>query len=173
MKGLRSIPKILKINNQEDYKISCLFNNGESRIIDFEKFFQEKSLKKNHPARKLMANIQEFKKVEVIGNTIGWANTGVISKDVNGEDRFYNYEIDPIVLYEFSEPDPDRSFRIGEMIRNERKKAGLTQEELARRTGTTKHYISRLENDKSDIELLTLRKIVEAGLDRKLKLKIE
>ena len=41
MKGLRSIPRILKINNIKGYKVSCLFNNGESRIIDFKNLFKE------------------------------------------------------------------------------------------------------------------------------------
>ncbi len=44
----------------------------------------------------------------------------------------------------------------------------MTQSELALKSGTSKHYISRLENNKSDIELLTLKKIVEAGLGKKL-----
>lgn len=48
----------------------------------------------------------------------------------------------------------------------------ITQEELAARSGTSKHYISRLENNKSDIELLTLKKIVEAGLGRQLQVQI-
>ncbi|MEO0341718.1 MAG: helix-turn-helix transcriptional regulator, partial [Bacteroidota bacterium] len=61
---------------------------------------------------------------------------------------------------------------IGHKIKEARKEAGLTQEELALRSGTSKHYISRLENNKSDIELLTLKKIVEAGLGRQLDIKI-
>ena len=69
-------------------------------------------------------------------------------------------------------PDTSRNLQLGKMIRSARKEAGLTQEELANRSGTSKHYISRLENDKSDIELLTLKKIIEAGLGRKLKLQI-
>ena len=63
----------------------------------------------------------------------------------------------------------ERSLVIGLMIKQARKEAGLTQEELASRSGTSKHYISRIENNKSDIEMLTLKKIVEAGLGRKLK----
>jgi hypothetical protein len=71
MKGLRSVPKILKINKIRGYKVSCLFNNGESRIIDFEKFFKRKKLKKGHPANALLEDIKEFKKLEIIENTIG------------------------------------------------------------------------------------------------------
>ncbi|PHN07237.1 hypothetical protein CRP01_07890 [Flavilitoribacter nigricans DSM 23189 = NBRC 102662] len=58
------------------------------------------------------------------------------------------------------------------MIKQARKEEGLTQQELAERSGTSKHYISRIENNKSDIEMLTLKKIVEAGLGRKLRVQI-
>ena len=173
MKGLRQIPRILKINRVRGYQVSCLFNNGESRVIDFEKFFKTKKLRKGHPARILLKDLKEFKQIEVIENTIGWKNVGMTGKDIEGKEQFYYFDLDPIVLYENSEPDESRSLRIGQMIKAERKKAGLTQDELARKSGTSKHYISRLENNKSDIELLTLRKIIEAGLGRDLKIQID
>jgi predicted transcriptional regulator len=59
------------------------------------------------------------------------------------------------------------------MLKNARKNAGLTQAQLARRCGTSRFYISRLENDKTDVELSTFRKIIEAGLGKKLRLLIE
>ena len=43
-------------------------------------------------------------------------------------------------------------------------KSGMTQYELASRSGTTRNYISRIEYERSDIEIATLRKIVETGL---------
>jgi predicted transcriptional regulator len=49
----------------------------------------------------------------------------------------------------------------------------MTQEQLAMRSGTTRFYISRIENDKTDLEMSTFRKIVEAGLGKKLKMTIE
>lgn len=163
----------MKINRVRGYTISCLFNNGESRLIDFEKFFGRKKLGKNHPARKLLKDIKEFRKVEIIEHTIGWRNVGITSKNIEGKNQFYYFDLDPMVLYENSEPDDSRSLKIGQMIRAERKRAGLTQGELAKRSGTSKHYISRLENDKSDIELLTLKKIIEAGLGKELKIEID
>lgn len=173
MKGLRRIPRILKINKVRGYKVSCLFNNGESRIIDFEDFFQKQELGKDHPARILLNDIREFRKIEVIENTIGWKNVEITLKDIEGNEQFYYFDLDPIVLYKFSKPDESRNLKIGQLIRSERKKAGLTQDELAKRSGTSKHYISRLENNKSDIELLTLKKIIEAGLGRDLKIEID
>lgn len=58
------------------------------------------------------------------------------------------------------------------MIKKAREQAGLTQEELAKRSGTTKNYISRLENNKSDVELGTLIKIIEIGLGRHMRIQI-
>jgi len=61
-----------------------------------------------------------------------------------------------------------KSFVVGEMIKEARKEAHLTQEALAKRTGTKKSYISRLENGKIDIQISTLFKIFEEGLNRKI-----
>ena len=61
-----------------------------------------------------------------------------------------------------------KAFVVGEIIKDARKEAHLTQEELARRTGTKKSYISRLENGKIDIQISTLFKIFEKGLGKKI-----
>jgi transcriptional regulator with XRE-family HTH domain len=49
-------------------------------------------------------------------------------------------------------------------------KCGMTQEDLAAKCGTNKSYISRIENDASDIKLSTLIKIIKTGLGGELKL---
>jgi transcriptional regulator with XRE-family HTH domain len=59
------------------------------------------------------------------------------------------------------------------MIKEARKEAHLTQEALAERTGTKKSYISRLENGKIDIQISTLFKIFEEGLNRKVGLTLQ
>ena len=64
------------------------------------------------------------------------------------------------------------AFRLGIMLREARKKANLTQEQLAQKTGTKKSYISRIERGKSDIQITTYHKLVEIGLGRQLKLSI-
>ena len=45
MKGLRSIPRILKINNIDGYLVSCLFNNGANRESLILKIFLRRYLK--------------------------------------------------------------------------------------------------------------------------------
>ena len=64
------------------------------------------------------------------------------------------------------------AFRLGEMIKDERKKANLTQEELAEKTGTKKSYISRIEAGKSDIQISTFNRIIEIGLNKRVNISI-
>ena len=63
------------------------------------------------------------------------------------------------------------AFCLAQTLKEERKRAGLTQEELAEKIGTKKTYISRLENGKADIQLSTLFRIFE-GLGRRISLTI-
>ena len=60
-----------------------------------------------------------------------------------------------------------QAFCLAEQLKEERRKAGLTQEELANRIGTKKSYISRIENGHTDIQLSTLFRIF-AGLGRRI-----
>lgn len=66
-----------------------------------------------------------------------------------------------------------KSFAIGELIKEERKLAHLTQEQLADKIGAKKSFISRIENGHSDIQLSTLYKLVELGLGRKINFTIQ
>jgi len=65
------------------------------------------------------------------------------------------------------------SFKLGVLIQEARKKRHLTQEELALKVGTTKNYISRVENDASDIRLSTLMRIITDGLGGHLTLTLD
>jgi len=59
-------------------------------------------------------------------------------------------------------------FIISEMLKDARKEAKMTQEQLAEKTGTKKSYISKLENAKGNIQLSTLIRIFEQGLNRRI-----
>jgi len=65
------------------------------------------------------------------------------------------------------------AFKLGTMIQELRKEQGLTQEQLAERCGTTKAYISRIENNASDIRLSTLIRIIQEGLKSNLKFTVQ
>ena len=65
------------------------------------------------------------------------------------------------------------AFGLGVMLQELRKDQGLTQEQLAEKCGTTKTYISRIENDASDIRLSTLMRIIREGLGGHLRLNVD
>ncbi len=65
------------------------------------------------------------------------------------------------------------AFKLGVMLQELRKEQGLTQEQLAQKCGTTKTYISRIENNASDIRLSTLMRIIRNGFGLHLKLSVD
>jgi len=65
------------------------------------------------------------------------------------------------------------AFKLGVMIQELRKQKNMTQEQLAAKCGTTKNYISRIENDASDIRLSTLMRIISEGLGGHLIMSID
>jgi HTH-type transcriptional regulator / antitoxin HipB len=64
------------------------------------------------------------------------------------------------------------AFKLGVLISEMRMKKQLTQEQLASKCGTTKSYISRIENNASDIRLSTLMRIIRDGLGGQLNLSV-
>jgi len=174
MKGLRSIPRILKINQIDGRTMSLLFNNGYSLNVNIEDVLTDgKPVKKGGLVDQILSNDKVFNSAVIIGNSIGWPGIGKHVKDFSGNSTFYPYDVDPLLLYNAGELDEKENMNLGDRIRKLRKSIGITQAELASRVGTTKNYISKLENNKSDVELLTLKKIVEAGLNGKLSLSID
>ena len=59
-------------------------------------------------------------------------------------------------------------FIISEMLKEARKEAKMTQQELADKVKTKKSYISRLENGTGNIQLSTLIRIFETGLGKRI-----
>lgn len=64
-------------------------------------------------------------------------------------------------------------FKIGLLLRNAREEKHLTQSELAERVDKKREYISRVENNGSNLTLKTLFDIVEKGLGGKVRISIE
>jgi len=102
-------------------------------------------------------------------------------KNKGQRERHEVINFEEILIEEYGEkgtPARDRfdadslAFRMGVMLKEARKNARLTQSELARRTGTKKSYISRIERGKSDIQVSTYHRLVEVGLGRKLYISI-
>ena len=64
------------------------------------------------------------------------------------------------------------SFKIGLILREAREKKHLTQQELGDIVDKKRTYISRVENNGSNLTLKTLFDIVEKGLGGKVKIEI-
>lgn len=67
--------------------------------------------------------------------------------------------------------DEAQAFILAECLKDERKRAGLTQEQLAERIGTKKSYIYKLENGHADVQLSTLFRIFN-GLGKRVAVSI-
>ena len=166
------LPRILKINYINGLTISVVFNNGESRIIDFNKILKYAKNKKEYPEH-ILLDKEEFAKVELVDHTLSWSNVEQYITSIQGEEVRVPYDIGADTLYEYSEADLQHNVYLGKMLKKARISQSLTQEDLAKRSGTTRNYISRIENDRSDLEVATLRKIVEVGLEKRLEISIK
>ena len=173
MRKIIKVPRILKINWINELSISVVFNNGESRIIDFRKVLNKLSLSDDSPVS-ILYESKEFKKVDLDNNTLSWNNVEQYITMRNKGKTKVPFQIGADVLLKHSRPEKtDLALRIGRLIRESRLSLGLTQQELAVKSGTSRNYISRIENDRSDIELGTLRKIIETGLGKQLSIGIK
>lgn len=167
------IPRILKINWIKGLSVSVVYNNGESRIIDFRKVLLKIGVDESSPAS-ILFNEDEFKKVKIENNTLSWNNVEQYITLRSNKRVKVPFEIGADVLLKYSQPEKsDVVLKIGRLVRESRMQSGLTQQELAIKSGTTRSYISRIENDRSDIEIATLKKIVETGLGKQLEVRIK
>jgi len=101
-----------------------------------------------------------------------------LNKRVNTMDKYDNIkDFDQLIEAEYGKIGSEsrneyeeraQMFIIAEMLKEARKEANLTQEQLAKKAGTKKSYISRLENAKTNIQLSTLIRIFEQGLNKKI-----
>ena len=63
------------------------------------------------------------------------------------------------------------AFCLAECLKEQRRLAGLTQEQLAAKIGTKKSYISKIENGHADVQLSTLFRIF-SGLGKRISLTV-
>lgn len=172
-KSLKRLPRILRINSIRGFTISVLFSDGHNRVLDFEKIFKDWKVSKKDFEYKLLT-LSEFKKVKLDDHTLTWTNVKIEMTNFDGKKIVLPYQIGADTLYELSEPDKAREgLPVGLLIKKERIKAGLSQEELGARIGSDKHYISKVEADQFHVEISTLRKIIEGGLHKRLQITIK
>lgn len=140
------------------FRIFCFFEAGNMIIITnaFQKKTQKTSVKEIQRLLKLWRNIK-----------MKTNNTLTLSEF---EDKHYG------VMGTSKRDELEggyENFKIGSLLYEARIEKGLTQAELAEKVGTTKSYISKIENNIKEVRLSTLQKIVELGLGGQLDLSIK
>lgn len=118
MKKTIKIPRILKIKSIRGFNIYCIFNNGETRVIDFNQLFKKWKISKNDPEY-LLLNEKEFKKVSLRNQTLSWKNVKIELADIKGDKTIHPYELSPDVVYENSQPtqETNMNFFLGQELR--------------------------------------------------------
>ena len=171
----RHIPCILRINEiiADDLKISVLFSTGENRWLDYQDIFTNIWKSKPSDFEYPLRDPKEFKKVILEDRTLTWYNIKIESTNLKGKRVVYPYQAGPDTLYDLSYPDDTRNINIGEMLRLWRTSAELTQAEVARRSGTSRSYITKIEAGRQDIELGTLSRIVQATFGKSLNITLK
>ena len=164
------ILRILKIYKIEFPQIGCVFSNGEYRLINVRKIFKELGIRKDDFGFELLNEEALFNSVELDNGTLSWKG---LTKNISlpgGRVSALSFDMDPINLYKYSQPDPSKKepYKVGQLIKSVRSRLKLSQESLAQSIGSNKQYVSRIENDKSDIEFNTLNRIFEMGFDKKV-----
>lgn len=172
MRSIPKIPRIIAIDHIKGLTVAAVFNNGETREIDFKIIFQELQLPADSPLRKL-EKPANFRKVTLANDTLSWNNVDLFTS-FKGKKIKVPFEIGADTLYQKSKRVATaRSIAIGTQLRAIREKSGLTQGQLAKKSGTSRSYISRIENNATGIELDTLYKIVRNGLGKELQINIK
>ena len=115
MRKIIKIPRIIKINWVKVLSISVVFNNGESRIIDFKKVLKKVGVNDDSPAH-ILYNPSNFAKVTLEENTLSWPNVIQYITLRNDEKMRVPFEIGADVLYNFSLPEPsENTLKLGQI----------------------------------------------------------
>ena len=122
-----------------------------------------------------MLDQAEFRKVGLRNQTLSCKNVKVELPDLKGNLLEQSFELIPDILYRTNYPanDSNNKFFFGSIIRKTRIRRGMSQDELAVLSDTSKTYISRVESDLIEPESSTFYKIVELGLGKKIKVEIK
>lgn len=152
------------------YRIFCFFDEGNLVVLinSFQKKSQKTPKTEIELARKQKNNISLIKKLLQKMKNEKLSKNKLVSWDEHLDKKYGFPGTDTRTEFEAK----TQAFILGELLKEERAKAHLTQAEMAEKTGTKKSYISRIENGRADIQLSTLYKLVERGLNRKLELSI-
>lgn len=160
--------KIIKITDIEFPFISFVSRNGEFRKINIMSYFKKIDLEEGDFGHEIIKSKDLFESVALEDNALAWKKVTKSFSLPSGTKIETFFHLDPLMTIKNSEIVSNSSFQLGRKVRYLRKQQNITQDELAKRIGTTKNYISKVENSKTDIEFKTLQKIFEVGLNKRV-----
>lgn len=173
MNNQNKIPRIIKINWIQELSISVDFDNGETRVIDFLKVLKFAKITESSPGY-ILYNIEELEKVKLEDDTLSWHNVSQYITSKKGEKIKVPFQIGADILLKFSDIEKTEfEISLSQKIKEMRIKSGLTQQELAIRSGIPKSFIIHVENKNTKLDLIILKKLVETGLGKSLKVDIQ
>lgn len=143
------------------WRVFCFFDGD--KLVVLINGFQKKTQKtpKNEIAKALSLMSSYYEEKKIVMETKSWKDIKDTVYGEVGTDRRDELERD------FS------SFQIGLLLKKAREEKHLTQLELAELVDKRREYISKIENNGSNLTLKTLFDIVEKGLGGKVKISIE
>ena len=170
---MRTNNRILKIRHSNFPNIAFVAGNGEYRTIDIKRHFKRLNLSEKDFGYQIIQDKALFNTVTLEDNALAWKQLSTTISLPSGKTMPVFFHLDPAITLQNSELETKKAnYQIGYKIKSERILQDLSQEELAYKIGSSKHYISKLENSKTDFEFKTLQKIFEVGLDKKIHLSI-
>lgn len=170
---MRTNNRILKIRHLNYPNIAFVAGNGEHRSLNLINHFKRLKISEKDFGYQILKDKKLFNTVSVEENALAWKQLQSTIKLPGGKILTTYFHLDPLMVLKHSEPETRKlSYDIGQKIREERLCQDMSQQELAEKIGTSKHYISKLENSKTDFEFKTLQKVVELGLGKNIHLTI-
>ena len=153
--------EIIEIIAVEPFSIITKWSDGEIRKTNYVHKINEWHQSSN-PLYQQIAQWENFKKVTVRNSVLSWPEIRVEFDFGNGI-RSEPFEFDPVVTRNESEIIATSLVpNIGSTLLIARKAAKLTQNDLARRIGSTKQYISKVERGIVSPQTDTLQRIAAA-----------
>ena len=164
---MRILPRILEIKTVESYKITCVWSTGEIRSNDLAIYANG-----DNERLQRLADVSAFSNVEVADGTLQWPSIE-LPASFRGNLILQPLSLDPDVLYKESIlVGTSTRVLLSFCLKKARIESGLTQNEVAMKSGTTKTYISRIESGKADFQVSTFDRIMQQGLGKQAHIQV-
>lgn len=161
------LPRILEIKSVEPYQTTCVWNTGEIRTNDFTAYANS-----GNERLQRLADPNAFMHIEVADGTLQWPLIELPSS-FRGKPTLQPLSLDPDVLYKESIlVGTSTKVLLSFFLKKTRIESGLTQSEVAEKSGTTKAYISRIESGRSDFQISTFDRILQQGLGKQARVQV-